>query len=86
VNFLQDKSTIISVEVVRQIVNEMSTQKEKASILLPGPDVKIFLGEGDDIIQTNIESGKIGCISNNYCERVTVVFLFLKLAEMVNVP
>ena len=36
---------------------EFYNQKEKAIQLIPGADVKTFLGEGDDVIQTNVESG-----------------------------
>lgn len=55
---IQDKSTIISVEVVRTFVNDLTLQKEKVNILIPGADVKNVMGEGDDIIQTHVESGK----------------------------
>lgn len=53
----QDKSTIVSVEVVRTYVNDLALQKEKVNILIPGADIKNVMGEGDDIIQTHVESG-----------------------------
>ena len=55
--YIQDKSTYCSVEVVKSFMNEMAASKEKALLLIPGADVKSVLGEGDDVIQTHIESG-----------------------------
>ena len=55
---LQDKSTIAAAEVVNSVVLEFASQKEKTVELIPGADVKSFLGEGDDVIQTHAESGR----------------------------
>ena len=41
------------------MVLEFASQKEKAVQLIPGTDVKSFLGEGDDVIQTHAESGRL---------------------------
>ena len=40
------------------MVLEFASQKEKAVQLIPGTDVKSFLGEGDDVLQTHAESGR----------------------------
>ena len=57
--FLQDKSTVAAAEVVNSMILEFASQKEKAVQLIPGTDVKSFLGEGDDVIQTHAESGRL---------------------------
>lgn len=56
---IQDKSSIAAAEVFSSVVLEFYNQKEKAIQLIPGADVKAFLGEGDDVIQTNVESGNM---------------------------
>lgn len=56
---IQDKSTVVAAEVVNSMILEFASQKEKAVQLIPGSDVKSFLGEGDDVIQTHAESGNL---------------------------
>lgn len=56
--YSQDKSTIAAAEVINSVVLEFASQKEKTVQLIPGADVKSFLGEGDDVIQTHTESGR----------------------------
>jgi len=56
---IQDKSTVVAAEVVNSMILEFASQKEKAVQLIPGSDVKSFLGEGDDVIQTHAESGML---------------------------
>ncbi|EDO31651.1 predicted protein [Nematostella vectensis] len=73
---IQDKSTVISVEVVRSFVNEVSSQKEKANILIPGADMKKMLGDGDDIIQTHVESGNITAYLSSVIHPDRTVFTF----------
>ena len=45
------------------MILEFASQKEKAVQLIPGTDVKSFLGEGDDVIQTHAESGRLEWMS-----------------------
>ena len=49
----------MAAEVVNSMVLEFASQKEKAVQLIPGTDVKSILGEGDDVIQTHAESGRL---------------------------
>lgn len=49
----------MAAEVVNSMILEFASQKEKAVQLIPGSDVKSFLGEGDDVIQTHAESGRL---------------------------
>ena len=53
----KDKASIAAAEVFNSVVLEFCSQKQKAVQLIPGADVKQFLGEGDDVIQTHVESG-----------------------------
>lgn len=55
--FAKDKASIAAAEVFNSVVLEFCSQKQKAVQLIPGADVKQFLGEGDDVIQTHVESG-----------------------------
>jgi len=50
---------VVAAEVVNSMILEFASQKEKAVQLIPGADVKSFLGEGDDVIQTHAESGRL---------------------------
>lgn len=56
---IQDKASIAAAEVFNSVVLEFCSQKQKAAQLIPGADVKQFLGEGDDVIQTHVESGNM---------------------------
>ncbi|XP_067041806.1 putative methyltransferase NSUN7 [Acropora muricata] len=56
---IQDKASIAAAEVFNSVVLEFCSQKQKAVQLIPGADVKQFLGEGDDVIQTHVESGNM---------------------------
>ena len=40
------------------LVDEISNQKAKASMLIPGASTLGILEDGDDIIQTHVESGE----------------------------
>ena len=56
----------MAAEVVNSMVLEFASQKEKAVQLIPGADVKSFLGDGDDVIQTHAESGRLKCMEINH--------------------
>ena len=63
------------------MVLEFASQKEKAVQLIPGADVKSFLGDGDDVIQTHTESGKLYKVNKRRQEKHAFVAFFVLLFQ-----